>query len=476
MGAIETLPAEIIDLIVAGVDYRTLPKLRLTCRALSSAPNARLFRSIEIWLEASSLQRLLNIAMNPRLSKHVKTLTCGIEQFYDVDFGTFARYVYHEDPDDVEDINKLSKKEKRRRYAAYNVYRDHFNKQKELWHGTLTPIDKQTGSKTRGTASQCIQTAFSSFTALRSIDIIDYGSVWWMQRCDNQCGYTRANRGLLQTQPLLQDHMLTMENVPFTLPRGAYQLQTIFGALAKTARYIEEFNISLWAGNLNDESFFSALNGIPEDTTSRVFSELKKVTIDLPELPVPLNRLSAEGKPSICTILQAPTKLQSLYLALADGDLESRHPPRFRDLCGNRKIGNLQTLYIDSAVFYTSDFTKFLLRSCLGLREFGLTNASLKQGPWDPIFNVIRQMNCLEKIELSDLQVNSTDDTGEYERTILTGEYWMDPQPLYDYLLKKTDVNPVARMIEEDEARDDEMDALYVQDEVLEVTLRLRQL
>ena len=51
----------------------------------------------------------------------------------------------------------------------------------------------------------------------------------------------------------------------------------------------------------------------------------------------------------------------------------------------------------------------------------------------------------------------------------------MDPQPLYGYLLKKSDVNPVARMVEEDEARDDEMDALYVQDEVLEVTLRLRQ-
>ena len=71
-------------------------------------------------------------------------------------------------------------------------------------------------------------------------------------------------------------------------------------------------------------------------------------------------------------------------------------------------------------------------------------------------------MDCLEKIELADLQVNSTEDIDEYDRTILTGEYWMDSQPLYDYLLKKSDVNPVARMIEEAEARDDEMDALYV--------------
>lgn len=474
MGAIETLPAEIIDLIVAEVDYKTLPSLRLTCHALSSAPNAWLFRSIDFWLEASSLQKLLNVALNPRLSKHVKYLSCGIEQFYDVDFGTFARYVYHENPDDVEDMNKLSKKEKRRRYATYNVYRDHFNKQTELWYGRLNPNGRQTDLCT-GTASQCIRTALSSFTALRSIDIVDNGAVWWMQRCNHQCGFIRANRGLLQTQPLLHDHMLTMENVPFTLPRGAFQFQTIVRALARTPRYIEELRVSLWAGNLNNESLLSALNEVPEHITSRVCSELKKLTIDLPELPVPLSKLSPEGKLSICTILQAATKLECLYLALADGDLESRHPPRFRDLCGNRKIGNLQTLCIDSAIFYTPDFAKFLLKSCLGLRVFWLTNVSLKQGPWDPIFNVIRQMNCLESIELSELQVNSTEDIDEYDRTILTGEYWMDPQPLYDFLLKKSEVNPVARMVEEDEAREDEMDALYVQDEVLEVTLRLRQ-
>ena len=475
MGPIETLPVEIIDQIVAEIDFDTLPSFRLTCRAFSSAPNARLFRHVECWLEASSLQKLLNIAMNPHLSKHVKQLSCGIEQFYDVDFGTFARYVYHENPDDVEDINKLSKKEKKRRYATYNVYKDHFNKQTELWHGKLIPIDKQTDLRTGRTAAACIRTALSSFTALRSIDIVDYGAVWGMQRFSNQCGDVRASRGLLPTQSLLKDHMLTMENVPFTLPRGAYQFQLIYRALARLERYIEEFTVTLWAGNLNDESFLSALKDVPEHLTSRVFSELKTVNINLPELPVPLSRLSPEGKPSTCTILQGAPKLECLYLVLADGDLESRHPPRFRDLCGTRKIGNLKKLFIDSAIFYTQDFTKFLLKSCLGLREFQLTNASLKQGPWDPIFNVIRQMDCLEKIELADLQVNSTEDIDEYETTILTGEYWMDPQPLYNYLLKKSQVNPVARMIEECEAREDEMDALFVQDEILEVTLRIRQ-
>ena len=185
-----------------------------------------------------------------------------------------------------------------------------------------------------------------------------------------------------------------MENVPFTLPRGAYQFQLIFRALARLERYIEEFTVTLWAGNLNDESFLSALKGVPEEVTSQVFSELKTVNINLPELPVPLSRLSPEGKPSTCMILQGAPKLECLYLVLADGDLETRHPPRFRDLCGNRKIGNLRKLFIDSAIFYAQDFTKFLLKSCLGLREFGLTNASLKQGPWDPIFNVIRQMDC----------------------------------------------------------------------------------
>ena len=181
--------------------------------------------------------------------------------------------------------------------------------------------------------------------------------------------------------------MLTMENVPFTLPRGAYQFQLIFRALARLERCNEKFTVTLWAGNLNDESPQSALKGVPVDVTSQVFSELKTANINLPELPVPLSRLSPEGKPSTCMILQGAPKLECLYLVLADGDLETRHTPRFRDICGNRKSGNLRKLFIDSAIFYTQDFTKFLLKSCLSLRDFRLTNASLKQGPWDSLLS-----------------------------------------------------------------------------------------
>lgn len=461
MSSIITLPPELIEPVLANSDHQSLLSIRLTCRALSLGPIPYLFRRVEFWLEEGSLQKLLNIAKTPYLGKHVKHVYCGTEEFFNFDFQRFRVLVlyehyrlggrlHHENPAAGE-FRDLPKKEQNQQKATWSEYRDRYKKQRRLYSDNV--------------ALKSLTLAFSSLTALTTVDVIDPSEAWWGSRS----GY--SPRALFKKLRFLRDDMLLLTNIAALLPRGGRQLRTLIQALAESNRRLEVFGICLFSYGTGGKNVLSPLCKTLRSSAKYVFSNIKELSVALPDLPpMAYDKLPLEVL-STCTIAQAAHCLERLWIEMPGVETETLFPPRFINVFGEHKFGNLKEVRITGATLFEADFEAFLLKSCLGLQTFHLHDARLVEGSWDPIFNAIRRMQCLEQLDLHWLRHVIGGNEDSFTTLCSSG---MPPEPLYDYLLRRCDINPVARMIDEESARLDEEEAIGEQELLLEQTVNMR--
>ena len=247
MSSIITLPSELIELIVASSDWQSLLNIRLTCRALSLGPVPSLFRHVDFWLEAGSLQKLVSIATTPYLGKHVKHISCGTEEFFNFDFQYFRDVVLYEhyrlggriQPENpaAGEFRDLTRREQNRQKATWSEYRDCYKKQRRLYSDNV--------------AIRCLTLAISSLPALTTVEIFDPSEDWW----PNRRYYTP--RALLKKLRLLRDDMLLLTHIAIPLPRGGRQLRILIQVLAESERRIEDFHIRLFSSGIGGKNYCS---------------------------------------------------------------------------------------------------------------------------------------------------------------------------------------------------------------------------
>ena len=79
----DRLPHELLLLIAQEVPYESLEPLRLVNRAFAATAAPHLFKSIPIWINVSSMERLAAIAEHPQLSKYPKEIFFSPISFID---------------------------------------------------------------------------------------------------------------------------------------------------------------------------------------------------------------------------------------------------------------------------------------------------------------------------------------------------------------------------------------------------------
>jgi len=422
------LPAEIQRLVLEQLDYESLFNLRLTCKALCYHATPIVFQHLHVWLEEQSLQKLVNIAQKPHLRTYVKSIGFGMDAFSDTDFQTFKHHVFpHQDnacafPQGESEAALLK--------PAWRVYRRYYRKQRALGEFRLDLA--------------MMTEAIASFSSLDAIDMIDFQTT--------VLGEAEGPR-LLREEKSLRTHMLNISNPRILVPRGGRQLRVLLGALGAIDRKLQELTLHLWTSNINDGGFYAPLSAKEVCFAWSAFAGLKKLNLCLKAIP----RAIIEGcrerseELSLTTVLRAATELESLCLGLPSHDTKPEPGECWKDIIQIKRFGELKRVCIAGAILNEDAFIAFLLLSCQGLKSLALGFATVVEGRWDLILETIRDIPELQQIDLEDLWY---DDSGG--GFVMPDD--MDPEPLYDYSLKRRSDNPWQSMCQARLARYEEED------------------
>lgn len=403
MDLIYTLPYELLEQIVNGVTFYELLILRLTCKALHDHATPLLFRRVHIWLEASSLQKLVNVATAPRLSDHVRHISCGMEDFYDVKFDTFKRHRL------TNGYNSLDYAKTR---AAHQLYQTYAQRQilGEKW------------------MVHSMTTAFKNLRKQQSMDITgtfdsDYGLA------------------ILAKEPLLRRHMLKPLEVEG--PVGGRQLRVMLEALATTQRLaLLSLRIDYFFTG-GEGSLLSPLSDEHIQFVQHAFGTLKTLDLELPhEISQALQKQDGRIL-STRTILEAATNLECLTLEISGTfDLKPNAEAFWSNMIGTHKIGNLREVSITGLVIKESELVNFLLQSCRQLVELSISSVSLTRGSWDIVFDTIRRLILLETVSVHG-------PTYIFFKSFTFSQFLCCQQEvnsicdsLHDYLCHRSEVNP----------------------------------
>ncbi|MCJ1454528.1 hypothetical protein MMC28_004881 [Mycoblastus sanguinarius] len=422
----DSLPAELVDVVLHGAKSDTLLNLRLTCRTLCRHVSPSVFQKIDVWLERRSLKKLVNIANSPHLRNLVDYVCCGMEEFYTIDFESFKRGIYDgvDDNDDEAEAGRLR--------ASYRKYRQ-YTRQQKIMEDTGYDLGMMT-------------TAFTSLTALKSVAITDHSHYF--------ADYCKGPK-FLDREPLIGPGMLTPCYI--MTPRGKRQLRIVLSALARARRGLQDFSIRISSAFIGSSgSLISPLNSTEQGLAQDAFANLKVLHLKLPRLDVSSYAKEYTQVLSTATILQAAKKLESLSLDLLDiNDSDPELGSTWNDLFGTNKIGHLQKLVVKGLIIRETDLINFLLESCTELRDLSLDHARLIEGSWGPVFENVRKLQSLEGVELIRLRYNWGDENKWFVDMLDNQQY---KQPLYDYLCKRTDMDPWPEMVKRQMEMKDEED------------------
>lgn len=438
MSLIGLLPPELIGLVVEFVEPKTLPALRLASQTLCHHATPFLFRHMDFWLEKRSLRKLVNIARIPHLAKHVKHISCGTEEFYDVDFEMFKRHVYRDNRDPGAEYDEHQHR------ASYRVYNRYARRQKSL--------------RDKGTDVYLLTVALASFTALQSMEISDH----FCASVENGGNPPK----LLEHEPLLLPQMLMPTNI--LTPRGGNQLRTVLKAIVVAGTILRSFSITLYEGNVSRfGGFLSPLDLGEKRLAQAAFMNLKEFSLVLPEMVSSAYERISGDELSVTTILRASENLEYLCLELSGIDCDDPAPgASFQDLFGTCRFTRLHELMIEDLIVSESEFSDFLLRSCPELRGLYLDSARLTRGSWGSLFQKIRRFSCLDTVGLAHLRFDYAE--GCFFTML---DRCQDTGALYDYLCTRSHHDPWPQMVkkqreilDEEDRLDGEEDSLRYQD------------
>lgn len=434
MSITDILPPELISLVAEVVERRTLPALRLTSQTLCHHATPFLFRDLDCWLQKGSLKKLVRIASFPHLAKHVRHISCGTEEFYNVNFDVFKRSLYR----DWRDPNAEYAESEQR--ASYHVYKKYWRRQSRLRY-TDTDVSM-------------LAVALACFTALTSIDITDHFDPYSKTGGDPP--------KFLEQRSLLHPRMLTP--VYAITPRGGHQLGTVLRALDSAGTVLQSLSLVLNAGEVGgSESLLCALDHEEMRLAQAAFMGLKEFHLSIPVMHSSAHEREPDDEMSLTTILRTSRNLEHLHLELCEADCRDQAPgPSFRDLFGTSKFPRLQELTIENLIVSEGEFRDCLLLSCPELRELRVYSARLTKGSWSSLFKHVRRLSGLETVELSCLRYDYAE--GCFF-TMLFGN--QDQGPLCDYLCGRSDVDPWPDMVKKERDYCDEQDRLDEEEDSL---------
>jgi len=140
-----------------------------------------------------------------------------------------------------------------------------------------------------------------------------------------------------------------------------------------------------------------------------------------------------------------------LWLELPRNDTKPAPGECWKNIIQIQSFGKLKELSIEGATLNEAEFVSFVLHSCQGLKSLNLVSATVVEGRWDLILETIKDLPDLQRIYLGDLWY-------EHSRSCFMMPDDVDPEPLYDYLLKRRTDNPWQSMCQARLARWEEED------------------
>lgn len=434
------LPTEIVDTILEMLDRKDLFIVRLTCKALCSLATPMAFDELYVWLERESLQRLVNIARHPQLRTHVNLITFGLERFYDVDLEQFEddicsgfsmdeRTSTSDEPQDTSSV--------RYEVAIEGV-------KKDAWSVYRRCYERQCTLDQSNTDAMIMTEALEAFVSLRKIDMGDALDIDYRQASSR-----------IKREGLILDKMLILP--PFAnngYPRGGRQLYVLLRALAGRSKSLENFSLELYASCMSTGGFYCPLSVDDVSLAIHAFVGLKRLSLRLQMIFLLITEQGRQpsNESPLTNILQAATRLEVLHVTLPFGIefiWSAVAGCCWRDFIQVPCFGQLKELEINRAILTEAEFVAFLMQSCQCLKVLRLGAARVIEGTWASIFEAIRSLPALEDIALKHLWQELNED-GFY---VLNGEAGMDPEPLYDFLLRRREDNPWLRMCQEQVAQ-----------------------
>ena len=333
------LPAEIHGLILRELDRESLFQIRLTCKALNYRATPRVFKRLHVWLEEESLQKLVNIANEPRLHNYVKFIDFGMDLFYDIDGEYFKKYIFSQFSNH-HDILEL----------AWYVYRIYYLKQNIL-------------KRTNGDLAMFAH-AIAAFSALECIRLVDF-----------QSHVDGSNEGpkLLERETLLRQDILNAACIQPPMPLGSKQLRILIRALAASGgSKLQNLCLQLYTVDLNKQGFYSTLSARDTDLAKSAFCGLKRLSLSLPPVCYTLveDWEVSSTQSSISTILKAATELEDLQLEFPPTRTSTTVGPAsyWKHIIQTNCFGKLKRLSIKGAILNEDKVASFLMQSCQRLK------------------------------------------------------------------------------------------------------------
>lgn len=426
MSLTDILPPELISLVAEAVEQSTLPALRLTSHTLCHHATPFLFRHLDCWLAKASLKKLVRTARLPHLAKHVKHISIGTEEFYDVDFEVFKAYLYRD--------RKYDESDQRASYRAYRKY----------WR-------QQTRLRCNDTDMFMLAEALLRFTALTSMDITDH-----FDHYGETGGRSLEQRALRHPRMMFSVYKASL---------GGHQLGTLIRAIDIAGTVLQSLSLDMNFGKVGgSESLLRAFDHEEESLAHVALMNLKEFHLRISAMHSATYRRELDDELSLATVLRACPNLEHISLMLFEEDSDDQGPrPSFRDLVGTFQFHRLQKLTIVNLVVSEEEFRDFLLRSCPELKELRVDSARLTKGSWSSLFQHIRGLSRLDTVELACLRYDYAE--GCFFTMLLGNE---DQEPLYDYLCGRSDIDPWSEMVKK--ARDlcDEEDRLDGEEDSLD--------
>lgn len=220
MNLLQVLPPELVQSIVQVVGREQLSALRLTCKTLCRHATSHAFRDINIWLQKESIKTLVKIAKKPHLARHVRHISCGMEEFYDVDFDVFSRLIYRNHlPAGLPEITQSQL------HDSYQVYKRYTREQNDM--------------QDRYQDVEMLARAFKAFSGLSSVFITDA----WPTTFDSFVDPADPRLRILKQESLLLLRMF--EPLSELSPRGKHQMETVTKALAEYGTKLTKFGLQL---------------------------------------------------------------------------------------------------------------------------------------------------------------------------------------------------------------------------------------
>ena len=396
MDLLHALPPEIVNCVVKMIsDLKELLALRLTCNILWHHATPFAFHDLDISLQKSSLLRLLKIARKPYLARYVRCIWCDMEEFYDVGFGTFKRYIYApryerlvgDNTDWVEYLP--AELEKKRQRKSYNVYKRYARQQDSM--------------RAANQDLEMLSQALGFFTALKSFHISDryYLGDWVFGDNRPMMG---SSLKILKQEPMIQQHMLGPLRIVTRC--GKHHLEVIVRALAKSQTHLHDFSLYLSDCYLGGpEGPLSPFDQDDHAAIEATFRSLKHLDINLSSM-IHSSSYDTEGSQALSTmkILDAAPNLEDLFLfnlRYMDGDKDPIASASFQSLVGKPRFKELRRLHIKNVIVEEEVLSRFILHSCMGLQSLVICTVRLLSDTWLTFFKPVRQLPSLERCDIN---------------------------------------------------------------------------